>query len=177
VTRLLALAAAVLALLAGCGGDDDQTDVEAWADDVCGSVLTWRDAVTEAADSLQNGSGSPLDRAQSAVDEVQAATGTLRDELEGLEAPRTQAGETAQGAIDELAASLRGDLAAIETATADVTSVADALAAASTVTDALTDMRDAVARALDELDGTDAEAELREAFDASDSCRELRRGR
>ena len=94
-----ALAGVVLA--AGCGGDEEDSNV-AWADDVCGSVSTWIESVRAAGQSVQQGEGSVDD----AVDDLKGATDELDDDLRSLEPP--EAAEQVQDTIEQLLDQLPG---------------------------------------------------------------------
>ena len=160
------VALVVAALAAGCGGDDEDSNA-AWADDVCGSVSSWVDSVREAADSVTQGEGGVDD----AVDDVKSATEQLDDDLSGLEPP--EAAEQVQDTLEQLLDRLRSGVRTIEDAV-DNASGGQALAALSTIGATISTMSEAVQSAFDDLRDADTGDTLRQAFEDSDDCQELR---
>jgi methyl-accepting chemotaxis protein len=156
----------IAVLAAGCGGDDEDPNA-AWADDVCGSVSSWVDSVREAADSVTSGQGSVDD----AVDDVKSATEQLDDDLSGLEPP--EAAEQVQDTLEQLLDQLRSGVRTIEDAV-DNASGGQALAALSTIGATISTMSEAVQSAFDDLRDADTGDTLRQAFEDSDDCQELR---
>ena len=100
---LVAVGLLAVFLAAGCGGSDNGgSSAEKWADDVCSSITTWKNSVTSATDSLKGGNLSE-DSLRSAVDDVSGATNDFVDDVRGLGAPDTEAGEQAKDSLDKLA--------------------------------------------------------------------------
>ena len=161
---VLVLVVAVLA--AGCGGDDEDSNA-AWAGDVCGSVSSWVDSVKEAADSVTQGGGSVDD----AVDDVKSATEQLDDDLRGLEPP--EAAEQLQDTIEQLLDQLQSGVRTIEDAVENA-SGGGAIEALTAIGAAISTMSGQVSAALDDLREADTGETLRQAFEDSDDCRELR---
>jgi ABC-type transporter Mla subunit MlaD len=171
---VLALAAVLAAVAAGCGGDEDEgARSEAWADDVCTSVSSWQDSLRSAVDSLQ-GEGTVEERIDGALSEAREATDQLRDDLGDLEAPATEAGAEARDEVDELLEQLRAGIDAIRSAAEGVSGVSEALEAVSVVTAQVAAMGEAVSSALSRLGSLDAGEELSDAFRNEESCQELR---
>jgi uncharacterized phage infection (PIP) family protein YhgE len=156
----------VAALAAGCGGDEEDPNA-AWADDVCGSVTGWIDSVREAGESLQQGEGSVDD----AVDDLKSATEQLDDDLSGLEPPA--AAEQVQDTIEQLLDQLESGVRTIENAVENA-SGGEALAALTTIGATISTMSEAVSSTFDDLQEADTGETLRNAFEESDSCQELR---
>ena len=154
------------ALAAGCGGDEEDSNV-AWADDVCGSVSSWIDSVRSAADSVQQGEGGVDD----AVDDVKTATQKLDDDLRGLEPPEaaTQVQDTIEQLLDQLQSGVRTIENAVENA-----SGGNALSALSTIGATISTMSQAVSSALADLQDADTGETLKNAFEDADSCQQLR---
>ena len=90
----------VLALAAGCGGDD--AGAEAWAGDVCSSVQEWRENLTSLVVDAQV-EGLSAESVRTAIDGGVEATQRLRDQLEDLGPPDTEAGDEIEQELDELA--------------------------------------------------------------------------
>lgn len=167
----IGLVVAMTAVAAGCGGDDDSDASAAtdWAGSVCTALTTWKDSLTSAASSLQGGSIS-VDALKSAVGDIEDATETLADDLEGLGRPDTEAGQQAQETVETLAGQLSDGADTIEDAVDDVSGVQGVVAAASTVTKTLTTMGTQVASAFSQLEGLEGSQELKDAFSEADSC-------
>lgn len=171
---LLSCAAFAAVALAACGGDEESS-TEAWAGDVCSATLDWRNSVEAAADSVRE---SPSEETlDDAVADVTDATDELSDDLDGLEAPESDAGEEAKALVDQLATTLRNNVAAAEKAVAEADDAAGAVAASRTVAAALTSMREQVSATVTQLRDLDADDELADAIDDADSCDELRNER
>lgn len=171
-TFAVAIAAALLAAGCGGGGDDETSSEAAWADGVCTSVSTWIGSVTETASSLSAGSPTP-DRIQASIDDVKTATSTLVDDLQGLGAPESDAGQQAKASVDDLANALQQDVGTIEDATKDITNVSEALAAIPTITATVSSMQQAISSTTADL--KQASGTMRDAFDQADSCKQLSR--
>ena len=84
-------------MLAACGGGDDggssgATSTSDWAQGVCSAIGDWTESVSSATASLQ---GDNLDEEglKSAVDDLESATSTFVDDVKGLGAPDTDAGQ------------------------------------------------------------------------------------
>ena len=173
VTTWSKLSCAALAafLLASCGGDDESA-AEQWAGDVCTAGLTWRQSIDAAAESVR--SAPSVDGLEAAVENVKSATRAFADDLEGLGAPETSAGDEAETLVEALAESLRTSVSAVEQEVAGVESAAGAVDAATAIATSLASTREQVQETVDELGELDARGELGEAFDDAGSCDDLR---
>ena len=170
---LLALGLALAALAAGCGGDD-QSSAEGWADGVCSAFADWRDAVTEAGESLQAGSLDE-DSLRDAVDELQDATDTFAEDLRDLPELDTEAGEEAQQTVDELAENVDKTKEDVRTIVGDSEGkgVQGVLEAGAAIATTLATMGQQLGTAFEQLEQLDAAGELSDAFESSDACSSL----
>jgi hypothetical protein len=170
-----AFVAATALTAAGCGGDDEDSATVDWANGVCGAVTTWKDSVVSATDELKTGTGD--NRVEAAVNDMEDATRTLADDLDGLDAPQTDAGRQAEAAIDALAQQLDTSIQAVKNAgdAAEGKGLTEQLAAVSAISGTLASMSAAVSQALDQLQEADGLEEIKSAFDDADSCGDLRR--
>ena len=166
---VVALVGVIAFLAAGCGSDkssqsDSATD---WANGVCSAVTTYRQSVTDAADSLK----SNVSQAgfKDATNEVQKATDTLVDTIKGLGKPETDAGEQAKTTVDTLSGQLQSDLDTVKNAGDQ-----GLVQSLSTVTTALATAQTQITTAFNELKGLDAQGELSDAFKQASSCDSLR---
>ena len=101
--KLGALATLVLLLAAaGCGGGGTSAE-EAWAEEVCASVASWKTEVESiarnAADALTEPGATRAD-VEAAVENGLDATSTLVDELRASVPPDTPEGDEAKAAVD-----------------------------------------------------------------------------
>jgi hypothetical protein len=161
-----------LALLAGCGGEDEPAATQ-WADGLCTAITDWRTSVDETVAALRDGVTS-RDDLREAADELDAATESLGDDLRGLGRPETESGEEAEAAVDELSTSVEDSADAVRSAVDGVSGLADLPGAASTVTTTLNALFEAVESTVVELQGLDPAGELEDAFRDADSCADLR---
>jgi uncharacterized protein YoxC len=177
VTKRLALASVLgaAALAAGCGGGDDTSATEDWANDVCSAFSTWTGSISSAAQSLQGGNLSQSGF-ETAAEDVTDATQTLVDDLQGLGRPDTEAGEQAEESLDRLADDVQSGLDTIEEAVDDVDGASGILTAVSTISSALVTMGNQVASAVQSLGDLDSSGELEDAFRQANACDDLRSG-
>ncbi len=180
----LALVAA-LALVAGCGssgGDQEQqsaggASAEAWADDVCTTVSTWKDAIEHSQTMLSDPASLSPKLVKHALNFAADATSAFITDLGKLGAPDTEAGQAAEEQLTTLTDQLQ-EQADVVTRTLDQSSanLQELLAQLSAVSGALstmvTDASTAVAN-IRQLDGAD---ELESAFKDSPTCQKLSAG-
>jgi methyl-accepting chemotaxis protein len=165
-----ALLAAMLA--AGCGGDDGGdggSSATDWANDLCSTITEWTESVEATSNSLRGGNLSE-ESLRDAADEFRSATQQFVDDVRGLGAPDTEAGEEAKEEIDQLADAIDEDVAEIEEAVEGGEGLA---ATVSAVTTALAGMGEELASTFTALEQLDAGSELEEAFRDADACDEL----
>jgi hypothetical protein len=170
VLRLLALPVLVLALLAaGCGGDDDESGATDWANGLCSAITQWTESVQATSSSLRGGNLSE-DSLKDAAEDFKSATQEFVDDVRGLGAPDTDAGDEAKEQLDELADSVDENVKELEDAVEGGSSLA---ATVSAVTGALSAMGQQLAAAFSSLEQLDAGGELEDAFRDAESCDEL----
>jgi hypothetical protein len=173
LSRLSVIGLLVLALAAGCGGDDGGSAATAeWADGVCSAISAWGDSITATGESLRSGA-TEEDDLRRAVDELEEATQTLVDDLEGLGPPDTEAGQEAEETLDQLAEDVDENLSEISDAVDDASGATGLLEAATPVSATLTAMGQQPSSAFAELEQLDSAGELEDAFREADSCDEL----
>jgi len=161
----IAVAAAVLAV-AGCGGSDSSSATVKWADGVCSAVVDYKNALKDAASSVQSSpSKQSLDKA---VKSVQSATTTFVDKVDGLGQPDTKAAASAKQTLKDLSSELTKDANAIAAAGSE-----SPLNLVSTVSTALLSAQSQIKAAVSELKQLDAKGELQGAFSQASSCDSL----
>ena len=108
IPPLVALAATLVVVATGCGGESSAE--EQWADSVCTDVATWQDELQQAEDEIRTALQSPgtetLGAIDTAIRQAAEATHELSDELKALEAPDTASGAEAKRQLDALATQL-----------------------------------------------------------------------
>jgi methyl-accepting chemotaxis protein len=168
---------AALALVAGCGSDDegggsDATDTQEWADGICTSLSTWEEAITAIVANLrQNPSRTGV---QDAVGEAKSATETLADDLRDLGRPDTEAGAEAEQTVDDLSSQLQDGVQTVENAVEEAEGGSGVLNAISVASSTLATMGRQVSSAVEELVSLEPGEELESAFADSDACQALR---
>jgi Family of unknown function (DUF6240) len=159
-------------LLTGCGGDDDESASESYANSVCRELSEWVTSIEDAANSLtEAGLSADQEDLEAAVEETTEATDELANDLARLEPPETDDGEQAKEEVDRLATRLRQQVASVKVAVASddgagtvVTSVASSVSTATT----------AAGSTFENLERLDEGGELGDAFRDSGECDSLR---
>ena len=173
---MLALLVAMLAITAtGCGGGDDEaTSAEEWTDAFCTAALEWRTELERIGEEARDVSSLSVDRIEELADEGNAATEDFVDEVQELGRPETASGDQIELAADELSNTVDRERAEIETAVEDIEGIPEAATAAGTVTASVGEMFAALGDTLETLGSSDADEELRAAFEESEVCDQLR---
>jgi hypothetical protein len=177
--KLGALLMLVLVLgVVGCGGDGASAEEEAWADEVCASIDSWRTEVetiaTDAADAITE-PGATRETVESAIEEGLDATETLLEDLRGAVPPDTPEGDEAQAAVEAFLDDVSSANDEVESALADLPESAGLAAVIAELSGLATSLQTTIASGqtlvaeLTELGGS-----LKEAFESADSCQELR---
>ena len=169
----LALVLMIAALAAGCGGSKKPPTTAEWADGVCSAVSTWEDSLKSAAQPLTSGSVSK-DSLQTAADDAESATKTLKSDLKDLGKPDTQVGQQAQDQIDTLTTQLQTDVDTIKSAAEGASGVGGVTAAVTTATTTVSTMKTQVNATITSLKQLDAKGALATAFQQSSSCQKLK---
>jgi hypothetical protein len=173
---LLVLAAAAAAAT-GCGGDDEPP-AEAWANDVCTSISDWRTSIEGIVGDLQSQLTSPdagaavKDAISSGVD----ATTQLKDDLEAIGPPETEAGDEAKQALDEFAdeaTQTAEDVQAQAEKLPDSGSVSELLGQLAPMAASLESLANEGQAKLQELESLDPSGEIQDGFENAESCQSL----
>jgi hypothetical protein len=179
---VLGIAAIAIAVLAARLTDDDDSgalDTTEWASSVCSELGEWRGAITDLA--RVEGEELTYETLEEKLDEAEAATDELVDDLRDLGRPDLEAGNEVQRALDDTAEGLRESY---ESLRADAQEAVDAdsptaflqeLAALAPKFQALLQqIQDTVASLQSASLFGEASAELEDAFADADSCGQLR---
>jgi hypothetical protein len=170
----LLLVSSIAVLAAGCGKDKPDPTT-AWANDLCSSITTWEDSITATASSVTSGNLSK-EGLKSAAQDAKEATTKLADDVKSLGKPPTESGDQAKQALNELATEIDTGVQTVTAAAQGASGVSGILSAISVASQALVTMNNEVSSTVDQLKqlSTDANGELKNAFNQADSCKELR---
>jgi hypothetical protein len=160
--------------VAACGGED--SSAEAWAGDVCSSVQEWRDNLTSLVVDAQTG-GLSVESVRTAVDGGVEATRRLRDQLQDLGPPDTEAGDQIEQEVDDLADEVVEEVEAARTeaeALPEDQSVAELLQSLTSIAGGLQSVVGDVQQTFSEIQELEPGAELEDGFENAGACQELR---
>lgn len=178
--KLGALLTIVLVVVAaGCGGGGGSTaEEEAWADEVCTSIASWRTEVEtiarDAADAITE-PGASRETVEGAIEEGLDATEALLDDLRAAVPPDTPEGEEAQAAVEAFLGNVSSANDEVESALADLPEDAGLAAVIAELSGLAASLQTTIASGqtlVTEL--TELGASLKDAFENADSCQELR---
>ena len=175
------LAIVVAALAARLTEDDGGSeDLEAWAGSVCTSVSDWRASILD----LANVGAADLnaESLRGRLDDAEAATEELVSDLRDLGAPDVESGEELQDELDQTVSQLDNEFEGLQDdaqAVTDASSPTEFLQALAALAPRFQALLSGAADLLEQLEtapdvAEETEAELRQAFDDADACRELR---
>jgi ABC-type transporter Mla subunit MlaD len=172
LTPLAVVVAALALVAAGCGGSDDETSAtQEWADGFCTSLTAWTDSLTDIGSSLTDTSNLSADGIKGIVDDAVDSTRQFVDDVTSLGAPETESGAEAQQALETLADQLDESVQTLEDEFSEgADSLTGALSKVSAVTAAVAEMGEDVGTALSSLEEIDAEGELEDTFEQTESC-------
>ena len=171
---VLPLLLVALVLAAGCGGDDDdggsgEASPQAWADDFCSAAADWRTTLEDIVNGFDSPSDLNADSIEDAVDEGLDATESFLDDVRGLEAPDTEAGEQVQGIVADMASSVESTADDLGEALGDSSSLQDLFAAAPQVVASVEGLEQELQSSLAELESVDS-GELRGELESNEDC-------
>jgi hypothetical protein len=163
----------VLVLAPGCGGDDD--GAEAWAEDVCSSVQEWRENLTSLVLDAQM-EGLSVESVTTAIDGGVEATRRLRDQLDDLGPPDTEAGDEIERELDELADQVVEEVEAAQAqaeALPEDQSVGELIDSLTSIADGLQSVVGDVQQTFADIQELEPGTELEDAFQSSEDCQSL----
>jgi hypothetical protein len=164
----------VLALAAGCGGDD--AGAEAWAGDVCLSVQEWRENLTSLAVDAQV-EGLSAESIRTAIDGGVEATQRLRGQLDDLGPPDTEAGDEIEQELDELADQVIEQVEAAQAeaeALPEDQSVPELLESLTSIAGELQSVVGEVEATFTDIQELEPGSELEDGFENAEACQNLR---
>jgi phage-related protein len=174
---------AALAVAAGCGSSSSSkstTTTESaasaraqYANDLCGALVTWKSAVKSVATQLKSGNDRSKAALSSAAGQVESATKTLADSLEGLGTPPTPAAQQVKGDVNQLSQQLSSGADKLKTETADISGAQGVVTAISAAGATVSSMANDVSATLTQLKSVDAKGTWKSAFSQAASCQTL----
>ena len=176
--KLGALITLVLLLaVAGCGGGGTSVE-EAWAEEVCASVGSWKAEVESiarnAADVLTEPGATRAD-VETAVENGLDATDTLIQELRASVPPDTPEGDQAKAAVDAFLDDVRASDDEVRTALAGVPEGAGLAEIVAELSGLATSIQQTVESGRTLVsDIQQLGSALKDGFENADSCEELR---
>jgi hypothetical protein len=168
-----ALVAALLTLAAaGCGKSSDTKANEAYADNVCSAVGTWKQQVESLGTSLTSG-GLTKESIQSALTSAESATKTMVTQIKAVPPPNTSEGKAAKQQLDQLTSDVESSLDAAKSAGAQLQENASAssIATVAALAPQVKTLASEAQSAFDTLKS--AGGSLASAFKSSDACKNL----
>jgi hypothetical protein len=169
-----ALVAALLTLAAaGCGKSSDTKANEAYADNVCSAVGTWKQQVESLGTSLTSG-GLTKESIQSALTSAESATKTMVTQIKAVPPPNTSEGKAAKQQLDQLTSDVESSLDAAKSAGAQLQENASASSIATAVAALAPQVKTLASEAQSAFDTLkSAGGSLASAFKSSDACKNL----
>lgn len=177
ISLVVASAALVALLVAGCGGSSSPQ--ETWANSVCEPLVQWNDQISAIGDDVNSELKSPSAETRAnltaSVTKGQQATTTLVADLKAVGPPPGEHSAAAKDVVDGLTKSLQQSSAIVKTQV-------DALQSSASISQAITSLGEiaaqisgAVAQTQGAVDSLDAVAsDLKDGFDKASSCKKLR---
>ena len=173
---IIALAASLALVAAGCGGSDESSTASAtteWADGFCTAITSWTDSLQQIGEELADPSSLNQEGLDEAANDVRTSTQQLVDDLKSLGAPDTESGQEVENSIDELATTLDDELTKIEDTVEGVSGLTGVPAAIASISTALSSMGTAFSSTFETIENADVQGELEDAFEQADSCGEI----
>jgi ABC-type transporter Mla subunit MlaD len=173
------IALAVVFVVAGCGGDGggNQT-AEAWADDVCTSIASWRteiQTIVTNATTAVTSPGATRDDVENAVDDGVDATKTVIGDLRSSVPPDTPDGAEAKADLDVFVDELSATKDEVETTLASLPDSAGLTQVVTKLGGLATKLNQVVASGTQLVTTlTQVGGDIKDAFENADACQELR---
>lgn len=177
VLSVLALAAGLATVAAGCGGG--KSAEEKWADSVCTDLGNWKSQVTQATNDIAEKLRSPqqgtLPAMKADVQKLVDATQQLAQNLNSLSAPKTQSGAQAKQQLETLSSDLQTTTNKAKQTLATVPENAGLVETAKQLAPLAPDLQSLAAEAKSTVQSIEASSsDLKQGFDQADSCKQLR---
>ena len=187
MTRLTVGVAILFLVVAGCGGDGDDTGTSSaeteWADSVCSAADDVSSSLSGLTDALDvdtgSGAGEAMDQIQSElsdrVDDVQQSVAALSDAVTELPTDASAAITSAEEDLSSDAEALKSSFEGLSGALSKAADASDAEAFTTALTESSTELaatQDALATLANDIGdyAQSSEAAVRQAFEEAPSC-------
>ena len=172
------VAVAIVLVASACGSKSSssttstssQSSAEQWASQVCTAVVTWKQNVISAANSVKQ--NPTKDQISLAIEHARDWTNTLVKALQSLGPPETSGGTEAKATLKTLSTQLKDGAAKINKTADQMSGAQGSVEAVSVISSTLITMRDQVKAAGQKLKSLPT-GELQQAFKTSASCKDL----
>lgn len=158
----------LLALAAGCGGDEESSS-EAWANDFCSAAADWRSSIDDVVGQFQSPFDLSLDSVRGAVDDGLEATDTFLEEVDSLGAPETEASQEAAGIVDSMTSSIQTTADDLRSAVDSSDSLQDLISQAPQLAAQVGQLEQELRSSLGELEDLDT-GELGTELESNEDC-------
>jgi hypothetical protein len=174
-------AAALAAGLAACGGSNSKAEststssasaTAAWADSLCGALVTWGTAVKASVPKAGSGKLT-VDTLKQSATAIADANDTLASDIDDLGKPPTPGAEKAKAAAQHLSDELRSVDKEITDAASSISGPSDVLPAVSKITASLSAMGNDLKTAGTKFESAAGDKNWQKAFSESSSCQKL----
>lgn len=168
----LVVAASTL-LAAGCGKSSDTKANEAYANNVCSAVGTWKQQIESIGTTLSSG-GFTKESIQAALTKAESETKTMVTQIKGVPPPDTSEGQAAKQQIDQFTSDLNHSVGAAKSAAGQLQENASASSIATAVAALAPQVKSLASEAKTAFDTLkSAGGSLASAFKNTDACKNL----
>lgn len=183
MTRYASLAAlvVVLALVAGCGSNNEKTTTanaaqseETWANGVCNAFLTWEMSLSSIGQKLKGTTLSSASLRQAAGD-AETATTTLQMTLSSLGKPPTPTAQQAKTIVTQLSTELKSAASTAKNALSNASGPGGRAQAASVAAQQIAKMSNDLSAAVTKLQSLNGDTSWQKAFSSAESCQALKK--
>jgi twitching motility protein PilJ len=179
VQRVLAVPVVSVAMLlavlaAGCGGGDNTSSAESWANDVCTQLDTWANSITTTVKGVMSqGTSVTGTDLKAAANQASTATSELVDGLKGIGSPDTDSADQAQQQVSQLGDELQQDADKVRGLVQSApTTVAGLVSTAQSILAQIGTAADQVKATLSSLQ--ELGSDLSDGIEQSSACNDLR---
>jgi hypothetical protein len=174
IAAVVAVVALTVVAATGCGGDEESPQAQ-WASSFCGALSDWSSTVLESVDTIKDTANLSANSLDEALTNAADATTTLKDDLEELGPPETEAGDEALQQVETYRSALEADAEKLQSeSTAPTSGTAGLLQKVSTVTATLASMATSLEGAVTAISQADVEGELQQALEDDSACQDVK---
>lgn len=165
---LLIVVIGLVALAAGCGGEDESSS-EAWTDDFCSAASDWRSSLEGIVGEFQSPSDLSAESIQGAIDDGLDATQSFLDDVDELGAPETEARQEAAAIVDSMTSSVQSTADDLRATFEGADSLGDVVTAAGEAASQVGQLEQELESSLDQLEQIET-GELGSELESNEDC-------